>query len=47
MVPGSGTPYAQKLRDARAVDLRDNVTFETLPGGYVRVKPQDPTKRHS
>lgn len=46
MVPGVATPYAEKLRCARAVDLRDNADFESLAGGFVRVVVRDPSKRH-
>lgn len=46
MVPGFESSYLEKLRSARAVDLRNNATFESLAGGYVRVRAQDSTKRH-
>lgn len=46
LVPGSSTSYANKLKAARSVDLKDNAKFELLPGGYVRVIPKDPAKRH-
>lgn len=46
MIPGATLSHAEKLRTSHAVDLRDNVKFTPLPGGYVRVTPLDPTKRH-
>ena len=46
MIPGSTLSHAEKLCAARAVDLRDNAEFTSLLGGYLRVTPRDPTKRH-
>ena len=46
LVPGCGVSYDDKLRAAGAVDLRDNASLERLPGGYLRVTPKDPAKRH-
>lgn len=38
--------HQDRLNEAGAVDLRDNMRLEHLPGGYVRAEPIDPTKRH-
>lgn len=32
-------PFHERLEIARAVDLRNNVGIELLPGGYVRAVP--------
>lgn len=38
--------YQERLDEAGAVDLRDNLRLEHLGNGYVRAEPIDPTKRH-
>ena len=45
LLPGNGLPYLERLRAARAIDLHDNAAIEHLPGGYIRVRPIDPSKR--
>ena len=45
-VEGEAPTHQQRLDAAGAVDLRDNFRMVPLGGGYSRVEPVDPTKRH-
>lgn len=38
-------PYLERMKESRAVDMRDNYTIEELGDGYVRRRPIDLNKR--
>jgi hypothetical protein len=43
--PHAGTPHSERLKQAGAIDLRHNKLIEHHGGGYVTVRPIDPSKR--
>lgn len=44
--PHADVPHLDKLAEAGAVDLRDNVVVESLGNGYATARPVDQSKVH-
>ena len=44
--PSARTSHVQRLRDARAIDHRNNLVIERRQDGYASFRAIDPKKRH-